>query len=197
MSKTRLEALRTRWTPELSSAAIRWLSGKGEPPFPDLADGRRDLRGLTLNQVVKDATLRDVDLSGAVTKGFGQLNMCFVFNSSFRDARLDTNLRKHFQGCDFTRANLSTVTMWGAFVDCDFTSASLSSASANEGRFIRCRFHKTNLRKAHLLHCTFEDCEFVECRFGSGSLSFSKFIRSPIVSTDLGDTMMEKVVVDG
>ena len=197
MTKSESKALRTRWSSVLLGAGIQSLTGKGLPPFGNLKDGRCDLRGLVISQFVKNATIRDVDLSHSVTEGFGQFGMCHVIRSCFREAKITSNLGYDFQECSFVDAKLSGVVLREKFVNCDFTSTNLSAGLGNQVQFVRCKFIKTNFKKTTLTHCVFEECEFAECDYGSGSLSFSKFINSPIESDSLGNTLMEKVVIDG
>ncbi len=196
MNKSERGKLARRWTTQQSNAGLAFLLGKGAPPFQRLDDGQNDLRGLPITQVIRNATISDMDLSGATLEGFGQFGMCRVEHCCFRNSQLTTNLGHLFQACDFTSAKLTGAVLWGQFCDCDFSSANLSSASGNQTKFIRCVFSRTNFRKAHLLHCAFEDCTFEHCTFGSGSLAFSKFERSPLDLDGLGNTLIEKVTMN-
>lgn len=109
------EELRFRWTPELSSLGLRSLQGNGNEPYPNLADGSRDLRGLTISQFIKNVTVSDANLSHSATKGFGQFGMCHVLRCSFREAMLTTNIGNNFQDCDFSIAQLRGVVPRGRF----------------------------------------------------------------------------------
>jgi len=188
------EELCSRWTPEISDLGLRSLQGSGDDPYPQLADGRHDLRGLTISQFVKNVKVSDADLSYCSTDGFGQFGMCHVLRCSFYEAKLTTNIGSDFQMCDFSVAHLRGVVLRGKFVECDFSSADLSSAMGNQVTFVGCTFIKTNFRKATLAHCLFDDCTFAACKFGSGSLASSRFVRSPMASIELGNTLMEKVI---
>ncbi|PQO46695.1 pentapeptide repeat-containing protein [Blastopirellula marina] len=194
MDKSQLGALQNRWTPHDSEAAIHWLLGKGAAPFTRLADGREDLRGLTITQFIKNVSLKNIDFSGAATVGFGQFGMCMIAGCRFSNATLTTNLGHRFQDCDFTAAKMSGAVMRGEFADCNFSSANLTGVRGGQVQFVRCVFSQANLRKATLTHCSFTECEFEGCKFGSGSLSYSKFVSSPIEPESLGNTLLEKVV---
>jgi uncharacterized protein YjbI with pentapeptide repeats len=195
MTTQELEILRNRWTPELSSVGIRSLMGKSEPPFPNLLNGLRDLRGLTISSFMKGISIAETDLSGCVTKGFGQFGMCRVLKCSFLDAEITTNLGNDFETCDFTAATLTSVVLRGQFVDCNFTAANFSSAKGDQVKFKGCNFAKSNFRKATLTHCLFETCEFAQAKFGSGSLASSKFVNSPFDLADLANTLLENTIV--
>lgn len=195
MNRCELEELRVRWTPELTERGNRYLLGQQhDAPFPDLENGFRDLRGLSISAILGYITLADIDFTGALTERFGQFGSCRVSQCRFRFSEISTNFGKEFTACDLTKANLSGATLRGSFKECDFASANLSSSMAKELRFVRCNFSGVNLRKAHLLHSHFEDCVFGENKFGSGSLAFSKFIRSPLDTSCAGNTIMDRVV---
>nr|WP_315484263.1 pentapeptide repeat-containing protein [uncultured Undibacterium sp.] len=192
MDKSEIEQLKKRWTIQQMSQGEAALVGKSTSPFPVMDDGFLDLRGMVIAQFVKNITINCVDLSGAALERAGQFGMCKIEKVRFCFASLQTNLGKIFNSCDFTSANLSGAVLRGEFSGCDFSMANLTSAIGTEVRFVKCVFVKTNFRKASLVHCSFEDCRFEECKFGSGSLSSSRFIRTPIPA-DLGNTLMEKI----
>jgi uncharacterized protein YjbI with pentapeptide repeats len=194
MDKSQLEFVRNRWTRESSDAGMRFLCGKGSPPFPALENGLDDLRGLTITHFIKNLTITQIDLSGARTEGFGQFGMCSVSTCRFERSTLTTNLGSSFEGADFSSATLSGAVLRGRFNACNFTSANLTSVMGDQVQFVACIFTNANFRKAMLTHCLFEDCHFVNSTFGSGSFSFSKFCRSAIDTGVLGNTLMENVV---
>jgi uncharacterized protein YjbI with pentapeptide repeats len=187
--------IQNRWTPDLTILGNRALIGKGSPPFLNLADGRRDLRGLTISEIVKNVTVSDCDLSGCVAQRFGQFSFCHVLRCSFRQAKLKNNLDHNFQDCDFADAKLAGMVLRGKFVRCNFAAANLSSVMGTQIQFIDCTFIKTNFRKAILTHCLFEKCDFTESKFGSGSFGRSRFVECQIASDTLGSTIMDKVVI--
>ena len=194
MEDLQLESVRNRWTAESSNAGMRMLCGQGSPPFPTLDSGLDDLRGLTITQFIKNVKIRQFDLSGARTEGFGQFGLCSVSLCSFEGSALTTNIGSVFEECDFTSATLSGAVLRGRFSACNFTSAKMTSVMGDQVQFVGCMFTNTNFRKALLTDCLFEDCHFGGCKFGSGSFSFSKFCRSAIDPDTLGNTLMEKVV---
>lgn len=183
-----------RWDEIRILAAYAFLEGKGLPPFPELDSGLADLRGLVISKFIRNANIVAVDLSGSKFEGFGQFGMCTVDKSRFFYTSLQTNIGRHFSSCDFSSSNLSGCVLRGKFENCDFSGANLSSVRGTEAQFLGCKFEKTNLRKASLIHCLFEDCKFQNCRFANGSLAFSKFKNTKIPETDLGNTLIEKVV---
>ncbi len=185
-----------RWTPDSTILGNRSLMGSGGSPFPILANGYRDLRGLTISEIVKNITISDTDLSSCVTEGFGQFSMCRVHRCSFREAKFTTNLGSDFQECDFSSAKLTGAVLRGKFVNCCFDSTDLSSTLGNQVQFIGCKFIKSNLRKATLANSLFDGCVFSECRFGSGSLARSRFLHTPLESVEFGNTLMEKVNIE-
>lgn len=194
MEASELKQLKIRWDSQMTPIGQAALLGRGASPFPKMVDGYIDLRGLVITEVIKSVAIRSVDLSGASLEGFGQFGRCSVEASRFCYATLPTNLGGSFKSCDFSSAKLTGAVLRGVFEDCDFTSANLSSVRGEQVRFVRCVFIKTNFSKAELTHCSFEDCRFETCKFRSGSLAFSKFIRSPIQEDALENTLMEKVV---
>ncbi|UUZ52816.1 pentapeptide repeat-containing protein [Massilia sp. H-1] len=190
MDASEIKQLRARWTTHLAAEGEAALAGAGEPPFPQLADGFIDLRGLEIGQMIKNAKIQSVDLTGATLVRFGQFAMCNVENTRFPFASMETNIGASFKDCDFTSAKLLRALFRGSFVNCDFSKANLSSAKGSQVKFVNCVFHKTNFMKAMLLQCTFEDCRFEDCKFGRTSFGYSKFVRSPIPEDDLGDTLL-------
>lgn len=196
VSDLKAENVLSRWTPDATTLGNRSLMGNGGSPFPVLANGYRDLRGLTISEIVKNITISDTDLSRCVTERFGQFSMCRVHRCSFHDASFTTNLGSEFQECDFTSAKLTGAVLRGKFVNCSFNSTDLSSVLGNQVQFIGCQFIKSNFRKATLANTLFDGCILSECRFGSGSLARSRFLHTPLESVDFGNTLMEKVIVE-
>lgn len=194
MNDAQLANLKSRWNTESSRIGMHFLSGSQAPPFPNLPNGLIDLRGIAISEVIKNATFCKVDFSGSSIVGFGQFAFCRMRYCCFSKSELTTNLGSLFEDCDFTGSNLAGAILRGKFIDCDFNSAILTSARGGSVEFNRCVFKKTNFRKAELTHCLFQECQFEECKFGSGSLSYSKFVRSTLNLQTLGNTLLEKVV---
>lgn len=195
-SELKTDDVLARWTPDATILGNRSLMGNGPSPFPLLADGYRDLRGLVISEIVKNITISDTDFGNCATHGFGQFNMCRVHRCRFRASELMTNLGSEFRECDFSDANLTGALLRGKFVNCCFNSTNLSSALGNQVQFVGCQFHKSNFRKAMLKNSLFEECTFSECRFGSGSLARSRFLETRLESIEFGNTLMEKVIFE-
>lgn len=195
MDSIATEKAKSRWTAELVSMGETAITGDVESPFSITDDGLADLRGLVVKRILKHAKVNSVDLSGAEFVGFAQFIACEVQNTRLRSALLNTNLGRSFRSCDFSAAKLIRAVLRGEFTECDFTKANLAGAMGSEVRFIRCVFVQTNFNKSHLLHATFEDCRFQDCKYKNGSFAYSRFIRSPMEHENLGNTIMEKVVV--
>lgn len=186
---------KSRWTAVQTSKGEAAITGDVESPFPILANGLTDLRGLVVKRIVKRSKVSLVDLSDAEFGGFAQFSACEVQNTRFRHASLNTNLGNSFRSCDLSSAKLVRAVLRGEFTDCDFTKANLTGAMGSEVRFVRCVFVQTNFKKSTFLHATFEDCQFENCKYGSGSFAYSKFVRSPMEHENLGNTIMDKVSV--
>lgn len=135
--------LRSRWTPELTAAAIRRLQGEAAAsaiPTMEL-DGRAvlDLRGIRIEQTQLDGTvLRDVNLRWAIVRDVGfkgtTLIGCNLSQASFTD-------------CYFRRA---------VFENCDIVNAKFSASDFSNGRLERCRldfstFHGCELRLGDII----------------------------------------------
>jgi uncharacterized protein YjbI with pentapeptide repeats len=193
MDASKIKEMRARWTIKNSVDGVSALTRKGASPFSQTEEGLIDLRGLRIVEMIKGVTVNKMDLSSILLEQFGQFSRCKAENVRLCSASLQTNIGDDFNFCDFTSSKMAGAILRGAFVDCDFSLVNMTSAMGSEVRFVRCVFFKTNFSKATLIHCLFEDCQFRECRFQSGSLSFSKFIRSPVRQESLGNTLMENV----
>ncbi len=145
-----------------------------------------DLRGLRREGGVEETTLQHIDFSFSDwSLGWAMLYACRVEDCLFRGADLETKLDRDFIRCDFSRAKLGT--MYGQYVDCDFSFANMSRAGVHAS-FVRCDFSGANLRGNRMMRCEFRDCNFTDAKFGMTSLSWSKFINSPIDPAQLDDT---------
>ena len=127
--------LRTRWTPELTDAAIRFLQGNpGEIEIPTMdLDGQThlDLRGIRIAGTQLDgmlirrvnlrwATIHDVGFKGA------RLIDCNLSQASFSECYFR---RAAFQGCDIVNSK---------FESCDFPGARLDASRLDFARFRNC-----------------------------------------------------------
>ncbi|HEV8095613.1 MAG TPA: ion channel [Burkholderiales bacterium] len=127
--------LRTRWTPELTDAAIRFLQGNpGEIEIPTMElDGQTllDLRGIRIEGTQMDgmlirrvnlrwATIRDVGFKGA------RLIDCNLSQASFSECYFR---RAVFQKCDIVNSKFE----W-----CDFPNARLEASRLDFASFRNC-----------------------------------------------------------
>lgn len=188
-----MSELKKRWTSEKKLQGETALMKGVAYPFEKTNDQLQDLRGIEITDIIKGIQIRSIDLSGSNLEGFGQFAKCSVERVRFRSASLGTNIGNYFNFCDFSSVKAMGAILRGQFIDCDFTMANLSGVRGSQVQFVRCIFDKTNFSRVVLLRSIFEDCKFENCKFSNGSLSYSKFIRSPINAADLHATLMEKV----
>ena len=134
--------LRTRWTPELTEAAIRFLQGNpGEIEIPTMElDGQTllDLRGIRIAGTQLDgmlirrvnlrwATIHDVGFKGA------RLIDCNLSQGSFSECYFR---RATFQGCDIVNSK---------FESCEFPGARLDASRLDFARFRNCEIGLANI----------------------------------------------------
>lgn len=193
MSNDQRIDFRRRWSPDSSAKALNYLRLGNRPPFDTLEDGRADLRGFCISEILRHVSIDHVDLSESFAERFGQFIGCIITDSRFRFTRYATNLSSRFHRCDFSHSDLSGSHLIGDFDCVEFSESKMKSIIANQVRFRKCRFFKTNLRKAELYNCTFEDCTFEDCSFGSGSIGGSKFVRTHLALKDLSKTVVDGV----
>jgi len=127
--------LRSRWTPELTDAAIRFLQGNpGEADIPTMelnGESYLDLRGIRIEQTQLDgmlirrvnlrwSTIRDVGFKGA------KLVDCNLSQAVFSECYFR---RATFQGCDIVNSK---------FDSCDFPNARLDASRLDFARFRKC-----------------------------------------------------------
>lgn len=127
--------LRTRWTPELTEAAVRFLQGNpGEIEIPTMelhGQTLLDLRGIRIAGTQLDgmlirrvnlrwATIHDVGFKGA------RLIDCNLSQGSFSECYFR---RATFQGCDIVNSK---------FDSCDFPGARLEASRLDFARFRNC-----------------------------------------------------------
>jgi ion channel/pentapeptide repeat protein len=127
--------LRTRWTPELTEAAIRFLQGNpGEIEIPTMELGGQtllDLRGIRIAGTQLDgmlirrvnlrwATIHDVGFKGA------RLIDCNLSQASFSECYFR---RATFQGCDIVNSKFE----W-----CDFPNARIEASRLDFASFRNC-----------------------------------------------------------
>ena len=180
----------TRWSDDFTSKANLLLLAGGKPasPFGDF-QGRADFRGLTISTILR-SNLSNLDLSSTQFKALGQIGSASVTNCRFDNAVLETNLRKGFQQCSFTRAKLRRAVLGGAFEHCDFAGADLSASLGTEVAFRSCDFSGADLRRALFAYSRWEDCFFDGARFHNGSLHKATFVNGKPALEQLGNTVM-------
>lgn len=136
-------ALRARWTPETTAAAIAFLQGKPvEHSFPQLEqDGvvYTDLRGVSIEQAQFD---------GAV---FTQVNLRWTtfHDIGFKDAQLQTCNLSHvtFTACYFRRTQFLQCDMVNAKFDgCDFSNARLEFSKLDFATFKNSEIRLENIK---------------------------------------------------
>lgn len=130
-----VEHLRSRWTTELTAAAIRALHGHtAEADVPTMQhDGRTflDLRGIRIEQTqLDDAMMRDVNLRWSTIRDVG-----------FKGT--------HLVGCNLSQASISECYLRGTvFENCDIINA---------------KFQKNEFSNARIENCRLDFCSFKEC----------------------------------
>jgi len=127
--------LRSRWTPQLTDAAIRFLQGNptgADIPTMELeGESYLDLRGIRIEQTQLDgmlirrvnlrwSTVRDVGFKGA------KLVDCNLSQAVFSECYFR---RATFQGCDIVNSK---------FDSCDFPNARLDASRLDFARFRKC-----------------------------------------------------------
>jgi uncharacterized protein YjbI with pentapeptide repeats len=183
---TRAE-LGSRWDPRLAAAvnaALGVNAGRkgGFAMVPDLPgvvgefDGRVDLRGLEVTEMLKGFHLVGWDFSHCRFTMFGQLSAYNQLEDCrFTGARMTTNLRDRFRACDFSGATLTGAVFGRAFTECRFDRAGLSKILADQAVFERCSFRGTKAKGLQLTACRFIGCDFEGAHFSEGSLAGSTF----------------------
>lgn len=185
MEKKELQA---RWSGQ--SFTIGWLrSALQDTPQGDFLD----LRGLRVAEVIQNLTIGKADFSFTVFEGAGQINMCTVSDSLFREITLGTNLGRKFVNCDFAGSRFPGVLFRGEFTECKFDACNLTGAAGNEVKFTRCSFVGTTLSKVDFQRCQFIDCNFEAAKFIKPTLSGSKFTGVSESDLDLRNPYMPNV----
>jgi hypothetical protein len=136
--------LRSRWTPESTAAAIRFLRGE---PMDDGAigsmeqDGKTyfDLRGIRIEQTQLDGvTIRNVNLRWSTIRDVGfkntKLIKCNLSQTAFGECYFRRAL---FQKCDIVNAKFSA---------CDFSDARIEGSWLDFSTFTSCEIVLRNIR---------------------------------------------------
>ena len=127
--------LRSRWTPESTAGAIRFLQGLPvEASIPTIEFGGKvqfDLRGIRIEQTQLDgALLKNVNLRWSTFRDVGfkgtRLLKCNLSQASFAECYFR---RAHFERCDAINAK---------FESCDFSNARIESSRLDFATFKTC-----------------------------------------------------------
>ena len=134
--------LRSRWTPELTDAAIRFLQGNpGDADIPTMelnGVSYLDLRGIRIEQTQLDGMLiRRVNLRWSTIRDVGfkaaKLVDCNLSQAVFSECYFR---RATFQGCDIVNSK---------FDSCDFPNARLDASRLDFARFRKCEIHLASI----------------------------------------------------
>lgn len=129
-------ALRARWSPELTEAAVRFLQGRpGEIDLPTM-----ELHGSTL-----------LDLRGIRIQGT-QLDGLLIRNVNLRWASVED---VGFKGARFVDCNLSQA----AFAHCYFRHAVFRGCDIVNSKFDSCEFPSARMESSRLDFASFRNCE--------------------------------------
>jgi uncharacterized protein YjbI with pentapeptide repeats len=153
-----------------------------------------DLRGLAIRDSLNRVEGAFLDLSYCLVDD-GQIVDVTLANCLFVESDITTNLWGQLESCDFTKARLKEVKIWGGnYVRCTFIGVNLYGAHVSGSSFEDCSFLDSDLRWAHMMNSQFKQCTFTGARFGSGSLYGSTFDNCDIADVDLRDTILTRTV---
>lgn len=153
-----------------------------------------DLRGASILKFVMDARFSNVDLSFCKNVGIGganhtKLSDCRLVNVNFSECVVAVDAIN----CDFSKCVFHD--LFGTYENCLFIDAKFSRVSSVNVSFVRCDFRGANMRMVHLKNSTFNNCLWDDCKLGFGSFCGSTFIGTMPTPEQLGDFLMEDVVV--
>lgn len=200
-SDAKVQQLKKRWNEEHFLSITKALVNCAGIPTIDCAFMYQrgevsylDLRGASILEFVKDARISNVDLSFCKNEGIGggnhtKLNDCCLVNVNFNGkvAAMDA------VNCDFSKCVFKE--FFGNYENCMFIEANFTRVNSVEVSFIRCDFRGANMRMVHFLDSTFDNCLWDDCKLGIGSFCGSTFIGTMPTPEQLGDVLMEDVVV--
>lgn len=131
-----VERLRSRWTPELTAAAIAALKGQpaaaNVPRIEHEGASWLDLRGIRIEQTqLDDATIQRANFRWAHLRDVG------LRDTAFRD-------------CNLSHA---------AFVDCYLRRTRFAGCDIVSARFERCEFSHASIENSRLDFASFRECE--------------------------------------
>jgi uncharacterized protein YjbI with pentapeptide repeats len=185
-----IRELRGRWDEELTGLVLKRLrSGESPDVFGHTAEGRWDLRGIVIREILRNATIIGVDLSRSSAERGGQFLGCTITDADLSHSTLKTNIDGVFTNCTFENSVLTGALFRGSFVGCSFLKTQLRDAAGESVTFKNCCFNDANLRNAHFCACRFESCTWIGTSFGDGSFYRSKFTGGN--PKDVGNTIMD------
>ena len=135
--------LRSRWTPETTAAALRFLRGEpGEGSIGTMEhDGKTyfDVRGIRIEQTQLDGvTIKNVNLRWSTIRDVGfknaRLVKCNLSQTAFEECYFR---RAFFQKCDIVNARFS---------DCDFSDARIEGSWLEFSTFTSCEIMLRSIR---------------------------------------------------
>src|SRR5262245_56338517 len=100
--------LKNRWTGESLGLVLKRLrSGQALDLFGRTADGKCDLRGFNIQEILRNVSIVDVDLSHCSTERGGQFLGCTLTNVDLSRSILKTNIDGAFSNCIFDESTLT------------------------------------------------------------------------------------------
>ncbi|WP_285008667.1 pentapeptide repeat-containing protein [Pedobacter faecalis] len=166
-------------------------------PGISFVDGRIDLRGAPLSEVVKSQVVGTKEHSFEINYGSLDVKRASLVGIDFSYANISY---AYFQGCKFDNCFFDSTVAKGIriyncdFSSCDFNACNLSYAflnsniADNAGSYINCNFKNCNLKETFfsfplIEHCIFDNCKFYATDFDGSRMRNVKFIgkvESPI-----------------
>lgn len=198
---TQIRHLKNRWTQEQNQEVTEALMNCSEMinltfATSHILDGNCyvDLRGVSILQFIRGASVSNVDLSFCSQVGIAgakhtKLNNCRLVNVNFKESVLAVDA----SNCDFSNSKFKE--FHGSFAKCCFANSDFSRVLSVKLRFENCDFRGADMRRTHFFESVFVDCLWDGCRFGMSSFAESKFTRTMPSQDQLGDTIMDDVVV--
>jgi uncharacterized protein YjbI with pentapeptide repeats len=152
-----------------------------------------DLRGVTIQKIIANVAISNVDLSFSSLNGVGGRNHTILRHCRFEKVDFSGSvLAVNASFCDFNSAKVKEV--FGHFEDCSFVNANLNRVLSVKLHFYRCDFSKANMLNTHLFSTIFDNCKWDGCSLGKGSFAESTFIGTMPSNEQLGDTIMDDVI---
>lgn len=200
-TKVQINALKNRWTPEQAKCVTEGLLSKEPGAFlrslpTCIVEGRTftDLRGVRIETFLANTSIADTDMSYCTHEGIGgdmhtKFSSCRLALVDFTSAVFAADATD----CNFDGAKFKSV--FGRFEKCCFQHSNFRKAFSVNALFRECDFSGANMYHAHFLKCVFDHCIWSDCRLGKGSFAETTFVGSTPRAEQLGDTIMEDVVL--